>query len=219
VASQPDQLPPAPFDETQRPEIVGVVVSIHYLTRMVNVFLSNFLVPPGLGPAARRRFKRGVSRVLRPTLRAPRSPGRSLDLLPDAPLPDCAAWAQASPTIAVAAARSYAVFEAAGERALSPAVREMVCLRLASWRGEETGLSRDWCERLVARLPEADRAAGRLALLTALASYQVDAAVIDEFRRWHPDDATLIEAAAWASFSAARLVGSWHGPRVADRPS
>lgn len=221
MASMPDDpaFQPAPFPEDSRPELVGVVVSLHYLTRMVNVFLSNFLLPPGLGPAARRRFKQGVSRVLRPTLRDPREPGRSLDLLPAAELPPDAAWAQDSPMIAAATARSYAVFEAAGRRSLSPAVRELVSDRLDSWRGEETGLSRDWCERLVERLPEPDRPAGRLTLLTALASYQVDAEVIALFRARHADDATLIEAAAWASFAAARKVGSWHAPVTARRPS
>jgi hypothetical protein len=98
-------------------------------------------------------------------------------------------------------------------------VRELVSDRLDSWRGEETGLSRDWCERLIERLPEPDRPAGRLALLTALASYQVDEEVIGLFRARHADDATLIEAAAWASFAAARKVGSWHAPVTARRPS
>lgn len=198
-----------PFPTTHRPELVGVVVSLHYLTRMVNVFLSNFLLPPRLGPAARRRFKRGASLALRPTLRDARPPGRSLPLLPEAP-PHAPAWAAADPTIAAAVARSYAAFEAAGERALTPAVRQLVTARLDQWRGEETGLSRQWCERLIAGLSEPDRAAARLALLTALASYQVDDETVHEFARWHPGDRALVEVAAWASYAAAARVGRWH---------
>ncbi|RKR86900.1 AhpD family alkylhydroperoxidase [Micromonospora pisi] len=221
MASQPDDsgVRPAPFAEADRPELVGVVVSLHYLTRMVNVFLSNFLLPPGLGPAARRRFKHGVSRMLRPSLRDPREPGRSLTLLPDAPLPADANWALASHTVAAATARSYAAFEAAGERSLSPEVRQLVRERLDTWRGEDTGLNREWCERLVERLPEPDRPVGRLALLTALASYQVDEDVIAAFRGRHPDDVTLLDAAAWASYAAARKVGSWHAPLPTHRRS
>ncbi|MEU9829806.1 carboxymuconolactone decarboxylase family protein [Micromonospora chersina] len=204
----------APFPEVMRPELVGVVVAFHYLTRMVNVFLPSFLVPPRLGPGARRRFKHGIGRVLRPVLREPYAAGRSLSLLPEAALPDDAAWARGNAAVAGAVARSYAVFNAAGERSLSPRVRELVRWRLEQWRGEDTGVSRRWCEDLIAELPVAERPAGRLALLTALASYQVDEEVVDEFRRRVPDDATLIEAVAWASFAAARRVGSHHVPAV-----
>jgi AhpD family alkylhydroperoxidase len=212
VAHQPDAPAArlAPFAEAARPELIGTVVSFHYLNRMVNVFLSSFLVPPRLRGTARRRMKQGISRVLAPMLRNPGEPGRSLELLPPAPLPADLGWAAGSPHVAEAVARSAAAFEAAGERALSPEVRDLVGRRLADWRGEETGLSRAWCEDLIAGLPAADRAAGRLALLTALASYQVDEDVVEEFRRGEADDRVLVEAVAWASFAAARRVGSWH---------
>jgi hypothetical protein len=211
---------PADLSLAARAELVGVVVSLHYLTRMVNVFLPNFLLPPGLGPRGRRRFKRGASWILRPTLREPREPGRSLRLLPDAPASGTAvapgaAWAAGSPLIAGAVARSYAAFEAAGARSLPSTVRALVLERLGRWRGEDTGLGTAWCEDLIAGLPAAERAAARLALLTALASYQVDPDVVAEFRRYHPDDATLVEAAAWASFAAASLIGDRQG-RAAD---
>lgn len=200
----------SPFPESHRAELVGVTVAFHYLSRMVNVFLSSFLLPPRLGPRARRRAKQGISRVLSASLRQVRTPGRSLPLLPDAPLPADAAWAAGNPTVASAVGRSYAAFEAAGERALSPAVRELVRQRLATWRGEEAGLSQQWCELLVAELPEEDRAAGRLAMLTAFASYQVDADVVDAFRQRTPSDTALVEVVAWASFAAARRIGGGH---------
>jgi alkylhydroperoxidase family enzyme len=211
---------PAGLTAAARAELIGVVVSMHYLTRMVNVFLPNFLLPPGLGPRGRRRFKRGASWILRSTLRDPREPGRSLPLLPDLPMARAdpaarAGWAAGAPVVAAAVARAYAAFEAAGERSLPPAVRALVLDRLGRWRGEETGLRTTWCEELIAGLPDAQRAAGRLALLTALASHQVEQDVVAEFRRDHPDDATLVEAAGWASFAAARLIGHRLG-RAAD---
>ena len=201
-----------PFPAAHAPELVGVAVAFHYLSRMVNVFLPNFLLPPRLSPGVRRRFKHGLSRVLAPTLRRPYAPGRSLPLLPSAPLPAEAGWALGNPGVEAAVARSYAAFEAAGARALPPAVRDLVCRRLDGWRGEETGLSRQWCEDLITELPVGQRAAGRLALLTALASYQVDEEVVAEFRRAEAADATLVEAVAWASFAAARQVGAWQVP-------
>jgi hypothetical protein len=210
VAEQP------PFPEAHRPELVGVVVAFHYIGRMVNVFLPSFLLPPRLGPAARRRFKHGVSKMLAPMLRAEHDAGRSVPLLPEAELPPEAAWAAGHEVLATAVARAYAAFQAAGERSVPAAVRELVERRLVTWRGEETGLSRQWCEDLVTDLPEADRAAGRLALLTALASHQVDDDVVDEFKHRRPDDTALVETAAWASFAAARRVGARHLHDAAD---
>ncbi|RLK09999.1 AhpD family alkylhydroperoxidase [Micromonospora sp. M71_S20] len=210
--------PVLPFSERDRPELVGVVVGFHYIARVVNVFLPNFLLPPGLAPRARRRLKRGIGWIMQGTLRDPRAPGRSVGLLPPAPLPAEAGWAAGSPHVAGAMARAYAAFEAAGERAVPPAVRELVAERLDAWRGEETGLSRQWCERLIAPLPEAERAAGRLALLTAFASYQVDKEVVTEFRRHRPGDAALVDAVAWASFAAARRIGAWYAPASSPEP-
>ncbi len=58
-------------------------------------------------------------------------------------------------------------------------------------------------------IEEAHRAAARLTLLTALASYQVDSSIVEDFQLQYPDDAQLIAATAWASFTAARRVGLW----------
>ncbi|MEU8127769.1 carboxymuconolactone decarboxylase family protein [Micromonospora sp. NPDC049049] len=200
--------PPAGLSPADRAELIGVVVAFHYLTRMVNVFLANFLLPPGLAPWSRRRLKQGISRVLRPTLREPREPGRASGLLPAAPLRAATAWAAPRPAVAAAVGRADQVFRAAGDRALSPEVRDLLTAHLSGWRGRDTGISTDWCERLIADLAPADRAAARLALLTAVASYQVDAEVVQEFRRHHPEDASLVDAAAWAAWSAASLVGA-----------
>ncbi|MFG2063993.1 carboxymuconolactone decarboxylase family protein [Micromonospora sp. NPDC048871] len=200
--------PPPRLTPADRAELIGVVVAFHYLTRMVNVFLANFLLPPGLAPWSRRRFKQGISRVMRPTLRDPRTPGLAAGLLPAAPLREDTAWAAPRPAVAAAIGAADRVFRAAGEATLSPEVRDMVTIRLADWRGEDTGISTDWCERLIADLEPADRSAARLALLTAFASYQVNEEVVDEFRRHHPQDRTLVEVAAWAAWSAAVLVGA-----------
>ncbi|MEV4625780.1 carboxymuconolactone decarboxylase family protein [Micromonospora sp. NPDC049523] len=201
-----------PFEPVERAELVGVVVAMHYLSRMVNVFLSSFLIPPRLNAAGRRRFKRGASIMLRSTLRAEHPAGRSVVLLPPAPLPAGAEWAAGNPAIAAAVGRADATFEAAGVRALSPAVRDLVRRRLGQWRGEETGLSRRWCERLIEDLPEGEQASGRLALLTAFASYQVDEHVVREFRKAQPEDTALLDVTAWASWITARQVGAWYAP-------
>ncbi|MEV8513834.1 carboxymuconolactone decarboxylase [Dactylosporangium sp. NPDC051484] len=197
-----------PFPEEQRAELVGVLVSFHYIARMVNVFQPGYLLPPRLGPGGRRRFKQGLSYVLAPVLRGRFDSGTSLRFLPAGdPLPESAAWARDHANIAAAVSRSYAAFEDAGRRTVPPAVQRLVLERLEAWRGEDAGPSRAWCEELIADLAPAQQASARLALLTAFASFQMDAKVIDEFRRYHPGDVKLLETAAWASFVMAREVG------------
>ena len=64
------------------------------------------------------------------------------------------------------------------QRHLTPAARERISLLLhgyslaevANWHGEQRGPSRAWVEDALSVLPIAQRPAGRLALLTALAS-------------------------------------------------
>jgi alkylhydroperoxidase family enzyme len=201
--SLPEGLTPA-----QRAELVGTVTGLHYLSRTVNVFLAPSLLPPGITGRARRRLKRGLGRLLGPTLRAHREPGRSLGLLPGAPPPADARWAAANPWIAGAVARAAATFEAAGERHLSPALRRALRDRLDAWHGEEPVLPGAWCEEALAGFREADRAAGRVALLTAVASRRVTDEDIADFRRHLPGDDALVEVVAWAAYEAARRIGA-----------
>ncbi|MFG1651586.1 carboxymuconolactone decarboxylase family protein [Micromonospora sp. NPDC049275] len=204
--------PPLPpeLSDVERAELVGVVVGFHYLSRVVNVFLANSLLPQGLGPRARRRLNQGLGRVLRPTLRGQHVAGRATRLLDTASPTSDVSWASGSPRIADAMTRSYRVFEVAGERSLDPAVRRLVLARLDGWAGEDAGLSTSWCEELIESLAAPQRAAARLALLSAFASYRVGPEVVEEFRRNHPADATLVDVAAWASFAAARRIGVRH---------
>ncbi|GAA4092475.1 carboxymuconolactone decarboxylase family protein [Actinomadura miaoliensis] len=198
---------PLPLPAAEAGELAGVAVVFHYLNRMVNVFLGESPFPPGLPARARGGLMRVIGRSLRPNSLRHREPGASLPLLPAAPPPGDMSWAAGAPTVADAFARAAAVVDAAGGRSVPAAVREMVAAELADWDGAPPGLGRSWTERPLAGLPDADRPAGRLALLTAMASYQVDARVVEEVREGGCDDASLVELASWAAFTAARHVG------------
>src|SRR5262249_1124557 len=147
-------------------------------------------------------------------------PGASLDLLPPAPLPDDLAWAHGDPIIAGAYGRA-AAFDAVGREALPKPVRNLVTAQLTAWRGEEPGLSRGWADYAIQTLPAPQRPQGRLALLAALASYQVDAHVLDDARTCPgpAGDETLVATAAWASFAAARRIGAWLHTAPAATPA
>ncbi|GAA3748596.1 carboxymuconolactone decarboxylase family protein [Salinactinospora qingdaonensis] len=198
-----------PFSAEQLPELGGVALTFHYLNRMVNVFLGESPLPRRMPGVVRGRARGMLGRFLRPGARRAHRPGASLDLLPEAPLPAELAWAAPEPTVAQALARSCAAVAAAGRQWVPESVRDLVAEHLAGWAGEPPGLSRAWVEEAVARIPAQDRTAGRLALLTAMASYQVDEATVAGYRRDRPEDAALVALTAWASLAAARRLGEW----------
>jgi AhpD family alkylhydroperoxidase len=202
--------PPVPAE--QLPELLGTVVTFHYLNRMVNTFLIASPIPLGLPRAARRTARRMAGRLLRLALNGEVMPGQAAELLPAAELPPDLSWAAGNPAVADAFARAAAAIDAAGRRSVPVSARELVAARLAGWGGEPPGVLRDWAYDAVASLPRDDRPAGQLALLVAFSSYQVGAPAIAGFRQhYRPDDQSLIEVASWASMAAARAQGGWLG--------
>ncbi|MFJ5925619.1 carboxymuconolactone decarboxylase family protein [Kitasatospora sp. NPDC092948] len=201
-----------PFPAAHAPELVGTAVVFHYLNRMVNLFLADGPVPENAPPAVRRMVHAMLGRLMRAGARQAPVAGGSLDLLPSAPLPADLRWAAGTPSVAGAFARAAAVAEDSAARVAPATVRALLDARLATWDGRPPGLGRGWVDPAVAELPPEDRPAGRLALLTAMASYQVDEALVAEFRHRHPGDAPLIELTSWAAFTAARRLGT----RLAD---
>lgn len=222
-------LPALPQGEAA--ELVGVAVTFHYFNRVVNVFLTDSPFP-GAPVAARGVLLRLFGRYMRPSSTVPHAPGDALALLPDVPGPAGPAgpagsavppgpaesaglaglaglgWA-ANATIAGAFARAAAAVSAAGEAVLPGPVRELVAARLAGWQGEPFGISRAWAEEAVSALEPAHRPAGRLALLTAFASFQVDEPVVVAARQAGAGDAELVALTSWAALSAATHTGTW----------
>jgi alkylhydroperoxidase family enzyme len=199
--------PACPAD--QAPELIGTTVLFHYYNRMVNVFLTEVPLPPGAPKIALGPVMWILDRRFRPAARLSHQRGTSLELLPAASLPGDLAWASGDSLTEDAFARGYAAIDAAGARSVPPSVRDLVMTELENWHGEPRGPSRAWADSAVSGLPVADRPAGRLALLTALASSQVDRSVVRTFRASRPEDSALVELTAWASFAAARRVGAW----------
>jgi len=53
------------------------------------------------------------------------------------------------------------------------------------------------------------RIAAQLALLTAISPYQIDKKLVIGFKRFFPEDRKLLGLVSWASFSAAKKIGTW----------
>jgi alkylhydroperoxidase family enzyme len=193
----------------EAPELIGTAVMFHYFNRMVNVFLTEVPLPPGAPRMVLGPVMQILDRRMRPAAQRPHQPGTSLDLLPAAALARDLSWASGDPVAEDAFARGCAAVDAAGARSVPPSVRDLVQAELEGWHGEPRGPSRAWADGPVAALPQPDQPAGRLALLTALASAQVDRPVVQKFLAGRAGDAALTELTAWASLAAARRVGTW----------
>lgn len=197
-----------PFSPAQAPEIIGIALCFHYINRMVSIFLDPSPLP-FRNPRLKALARRFISPVLTGMLQRRLEPGASLAWLPDAPVPPDFGWTAANPTLGNAFARAATSFESAGAAVLPLPVRDLVHDRLNAWHGEEMGMSRRWLEDAVGPVVAELRPAARLALLVALAPFQVDAAILGDFRHVHPDDAALIAATAWASFTSTRRIATW----------
>ncbi|NBE51884.1 alkylhydroperoxidase [Streptomyces sp. YC537] len=196
-----------PFPAEHAPEIYGVAVVFHYINRMVHLFLAASPVPEQAPGFLRGTILRTAAKAMRPASGAPLQPGVSLDLLPEAPLPAGLDWARGNLPVAQALGRAVAAVTDSA-RWVPPSVRELLDGRLAEWDGTPPpGPGRAWVEEAVTDLPDADRPAARLALLTAFTPYQVLDADIAAFRERHAGDQELIELTSWAALSAALCVG------------
>ncbi|MEU5090360.1 carboxymuconolactone decarboxylase family protein [Streptomyces sp. NPDC021356] len=205
---------PAPFDAQEAPEILGTAVTFHYLNRMVRLFLPDSPVPAAAPAAGRGPAMRVVARALRPTRGRTVVPGASLALLPAAPLPAGLDWAKTNPAVAGALARAVASVDAAAERWIPEAVRDLLHAELAVHDGTVPGPSRAWLDRATAALPDGQLPAARLALLIALNPHQITDGDIDAFRAVHPEDRELVELASWAALTAAVRTGARLGGTV-----
>lgn len=200
-----------PYTSEEAAEVVGVAITFHYLNRMVNVLLVETNLPRNA--LMKSAMKRTLGWLYSGTAHKVSQPGASLEFLPDAPLPVDLLWAAPLPNVAGAFARFATVVEQAGALVLSPVARGLICKYVTAWQGEDMGLSRQWVDQAIHELSAKDQAAARVTLLTALAPHRVDASVIEAFRAHWPTDNELVSALAWASFTAARQVGSWlHRP-------
>jgi len=200
-------------------ELAGVAVTFQYLNRMVTIFLPDSPLPP-MTPKAIGGWV--MSMLASAMTSSAAEPGASLANLPEAELPPEFSWAAGDARIATALAGAAAAIDRAAAQVVTAPVRELVTSTLSSWDGVAPGPSKSWVDDAVAGLEPAQRPAGRLALLTALAPHQVVKADVTGFKSaTKAGDDAVIGLTAWASMAAARTVGSWlleHAPDSAGQP-
>jgi AhpD family alkylhydroperoxidase len=203
-----------PFDAASAPEFIGTAVSFHYINRTVSALLGPSPLPFGgrFGRATSRMAGRWFARAVnRPT------PPESSMAPPSASLPRNLAWAAPSPAIASAFAEFASAVNKAGAEALDRPTRALVEQRVVAWEGEFPPPTHSWVDEAVTELDREARPGARLALLAALAPYQIDGELIDVYRAQGADDRQIVAAIAWASFAAAGRVAEWLAAPLDDR--
>jgi hypothetical protein len=76
-------------------------------------------------------------------------------------------------------------------------------------------LASAWLDEAMAELAPPAHPAARLALLTGLAPYRVDAGEVARFRAAWPAPRSLVAVTAWGSFTATRTLARWLVPAAA----
>jgi AhpD family alkylhydroperoxidase len=198
----------APFSKQEMPEIIGTAVFYHYMNRMANVLLSETPLPISRG-WLKGPMKSIASQTFTNAINRAKTVGDSLNFLPKTDLPNDLRWAKTSANVAYAYACFAEAVEEAGEQTLEAEVRAHVLEELSQWTGKASELSLAWSEDAISHFDEAKQSAARLAVLTALAPDRIEAEDVFSFRKHFPEDTKLVGALAWASFSAARKIGTW----------
>ncbi|HEU5269445.1 MAG TPA: hypothetical protein VFU36_05920, partial [Jatrophihabitans sp.] len=106
-------------------------------------------------------------------------------------------------------ARAAAAIDRAAAAEVPASVRQLLPELLSHWDGRDPGLDTGWLAEPVAGLPLPDRPAGRLALLTAFASYRISGQQVADFRLARPADSALLSLVSWAAMAAAQRIVSW----------
>ena len=199
-----------PIEAKDIPQIMGTALTYHYINRVVSVFLGE---SPVALPFTTTTLGQMVVRAMFAAL------GKRITQLDPKPgefiwevkakLPDEFSWAKPNIPIAKAFAQFAWAAEKAGNEAVHEEVRTVVVDHLSNWFGEQVPMSRLWLDETVSQLTPELQPAARLALLTARSAWQVDKAVIDEYRKVQSSEKKLLQTVAWASYTATRRISSW----------
>jgi hypothetical protein len=200
---------PQVFTREELPEAIGSIMAMSHINRFSHVVMDG---SPVNVPFGWDRIKQVALRLFGHELKSTKQrtvmPGRSLDLLPPAELPDDLAWARSNPRIADALSRWASTVEKHAQGLIPKQVEDCVQKNLHHWHGEQMPISRSWVEKEVGKLAGKNRAIAKLALVLAKAPYQIDESLVEAVIEDHKDETDFIRVLAWSAFTAARNIAS-----------
>jgi AhpD family alkylhydroperoxidase len=211
-----DEVSETPFSEEQLPEVIGTLMGMTDINRYSHVVMEDS--PVGT-PFGLRAIKAWALRVFGLELRATRAlalvPGRALDLLPPAELPEDMRWAESNPRVAAAVARWVATVDQEGAKAVPPEARRAVLDVLGRWNGEEMPLDGRWIDDDIRGLDGPAASIAKLAVVLAKAPYRVTEKMVEDVLGEERDAARFVRILAWSSAAAARRFATLVAQRAA----
>ena len=218
VASPGGEFPAsAPFSAEQMPEAIGSLVAMSHINRYSHVVMDGSPVPFGQS-AVKYSALSLFSLELKEVVARDLQPGRSLELLPAAELPQDMSWAQPNPRIADAMARWSASIDRFAKPAVPTAVQDLLRQRVENWQGEAMPLSRSWVQQAVADLDADDHAMAALCLVVALSPWQFSDDLIQPVIEQIPSKTELVKILNFAAFAGARRLGERLGQHYGPSP-
>lgn len=218
VAKPGNPLPAtAPFSQAELPEAIGSLVAMSHINRYSHVVMDGSPVPFGQSSAkyaALSMFSLELKEVVARELK----PGRSLTLLPPAPLPRDMLWAKAHPRIADTMSRWSHAIKMHADTAIPEPVRALVQNQMQSWNGEAMPVSRTWAQNAVAHLAKEHHALAKLCLVVALSPWQFSDDLMQPVIQQTLSKKELVKILNFAAFSGARRFGERLGNQYLSSP-
>ena len=197
-----------PFSPEEMPEALGTLIVFNYTNKISDFTLNGSPVPSSLRSGALKLF--GLE--LQESSAMDLEHGASLNMLPEATLPEEFHWAADNPLVADTLSRWNHVVEEEISHALSGEAQQMIRDNLLTWPGGQAPLSRRWVEEEVKDLQGEERDKARLVLLIAKASYQMDDGIIEQVTQHGVGEADLVRLGAWGAFMGAKTIANWCAP-------
>lgn len=198
---------PQVFSKEELPEAIGSLMAMSHINRFSHVVMDG---SPVNAPLGLNKIKQTALRLFGHELKSTKvqivKPGRALQLLPPAKLPNDLAWAKSNPRIADALSRWANVIEKHAQGLVDQEVVECVDSNLHNWQGEQMPISRSWVDQEVKHLTGFNRDIAKLTLVLAKAPYQLDDSLIAPVVEEHKDEGSFIRILAWSAFTSARNI-------------
>ena len=195
-----------PFEAEEAPEIIGTTVFYHYINPLVTIFLGK---TPLTLPFLKPQMTQIASRLFKKAVNKPKTPGTSLNLLPDRKLPNDLSWAKTSPHVAGSYARFAGVIKDIEESLIPESTRKIVFGYLSENALKQLNFSSERIKEAATQLDPKSRIAATIALLTPISPHQINRAMINDFHKTFPSQTQLLGLTTWASFTRARIIGKW----------
>ncbi len=118
-------------------------------------------------------------------------------------------WAKDSPNISGAYARFADVIEDLEKTVVPKQTQETINQYINEWNPKTPEFGSKWLKEATINMDPQSKTATTIALLAVFAPYQITKEIINNFRRFFPQQNQLLGIIAWASFTKARRIGKW----------